>query len=59
MVFFWLICLKFSCLLFPELNYFQVKQLFEHLKLTDAGKKNLIGQFSNQSMKVGVIQTQF
>ncbi|RUS85775.1 hypothetical protein EGW08_006489, partial [Elysia chlorotica] len=35
----------------PQLNYFQVKQLFEHLKSTDAGKKNLIGQFSNQSMK--------
>ena len=39
---------------FSELNYFQVKQLFENLKSTDAGKKNLIGQFSNQSMKVSM-----
>ncbi|GFS07769.1 CDK5 regulatory subunit-associated protein 3 [Elysia marginata] len=35
----------------PQLNYFQVKQLFEHLKSTEVGKKNLIGQFSHQSMK--------
>ncbi|GFN75969.1 Cdk5 regulatory subunit-associated protein 3, partial [Plakobranchus ocellatus] len=35
----------------PQLNYFQVKQLFEQLKKTDVGKKNLIGQFTSQSMK--------
>lgn len=35
----------------PQLNYFQVKQLFEHLKSTEVGKKNLLGQFSHPSMK--------
>jgi len=35
----------------PQLNYFQVKQLFELLKKTDAGKTNLIGQYATQCMK--------
>ncbi|CAL1536755.1 unnamed protein product [Lymnaea stagnalis] len=34
-----------------QLNYFQVKQLVEHLKSSDIGKKNLLGQYTSQCMK--------
>jgi len=35
----------------PQLNFFQVKKLVDLLSKTDAGKTNLIGQYSQQCMK--------
>ncbi|BFZ06477.1 hypothetical protein BsWGS_09515 [Bradybaena similaris] len=35
----------------PQLNYFQVKVLFDQLKATESGKKNLIGQYASATMK--------
>ncbi|KAH9523867.1 CDK5 regulatory subunit-associated protein 3 [Bulinus truncatus] len=34
-----------------NLNYYQVKQLFELLKSTETGKKNMLGQFTSPVMK--------
>lgn len=39
-----------------ELNYFQVKVLFDQLKATESGKKNLIGQYTSATMKVGWVK---
>ncbi|CAG5131829.1 unnamed protein product [Candidula unifasciata] len=35
----------------PQLNYFQVKVLFDQLKATESGKRNLIGQYTSATMK--------
>jgi len=40
-----------SLLCIPQLNYFQVRQLVELMKKTEAGKTNMIGQYSNQCMQ--------
>lgn len=45
----------FVCVL-TELNYFQVKVLFDQLKATESGKKNLIGQYTSATMKVGWVK---
>ena len=38
--------------LFLDINYFHCQTIVELLKDTDFGKKNMIGQYSSQKMKV-------